>query len=423
MTDNFDLPFPELYPFIRQIVNPGTRVYLVGGCVRDILIGKQPDDLDFAVSGEVKKISRSIANQFGGAVYSLDDIRQTMRVLVGKDEFNWKLDIALLRGNSLHDDLGSRDFTINAMALEILGDGEVNLIDPLDGQVALAHKIIDICSPDSIINDPIRILRAERIALQFGFTLTDETVRQMQLAAASMINISGERQRDELFKLLETNNAAEGLNFFLEIGVFQPCLPLFLPENLALVTALSMLLDCQITEPIDQYISTALAEERSVKALLFMSSLINPQPEAVDSLVSYYALSNRERTFLTQLATGKDYLRVFDRAKSCLTPREIYQFYKKTHIAGVGSCLVALADPEAGAGEEVLHQLITAYFEEFDRYINVSPLLNGNDLLRKFHLAPGPLFKELLEALKEAQAMGDVTSKSQAERFIELQLK
>jgi tRNA nucleotidyltransferase/poly(A) polymerase len=245
----------------------------------------------------------------------------------------------------------------------------------------------------------------------------------MQLAAKHMKKISGERQRDELFKLLETRCVHAGFGFLLEIGVFQECFPLFAHESVALVSALSRLLDGFAINQMFDYLSATLAEERTVKALVYLYMLMDPQPEAIDTLVSFYALSNRERAFLTQLRAGNDYLRTVDSGISSLTPREIYRYYRKTNNAGVASCLVALANSENTAGTQVLHQLINAYFEENDRYINVSPLLNGNDLVRLFHLAPGPQFKELLESLKEAQAMGEVTSISQAEQFIAQQLK
>ena len=225
---NFNLPFPELYPVILETIHPPTKVYLVGGCVRDLLLGRSPQDIDLAFSADVKKVSRRIANVFEGAVYSLDDERQTMRVIVEIDGEKWKLDIALLRGGSLEGDLRTRDFTVNAMALEILSDKRYELIDLLNGQLDLKNKVIRSCNTTSLVDDPIRILRSVRLALALGFELDTEVKEQMVKAVDLVSQVSSERQRDELFKLLDLVHSINGFRLFRDLGIFEYLFPCFL---------------------------------------------------------------------------------------------------------------------------------------------------------------------------------------------------
>ena len=419
---NLNLPFPELYPIILETIQPTTRVFLVGGGVRDLILGCTPQDIDLALSSGVRQVSRKIANYFKGAVYSLDDERQTMRVLVEYKDHPWKLDIALLRGGSLESDLRTRDFSINAMAIEIMRSGNHQFIDLLDGKEHLRKKIITACSPTSILDDPIRILRAERMAIRFHFAISKSTQQQMVEAASEIVRVSGERQRDELFKLLSNASAEDGLNHLSHLGIFTTLFPMFQKEKIRQVGKFHRFLSVYTNANVKQYFREPLNEDRSILSLVCIYLLLKPKNEDIDAATRFYALSNRENEFLGRIKAGLSYLgKILPDVQ--LTSREIYHFYQITKDAGVSVCMIYLTSSDLPEKSHKAQQLIAAYFDEFERYMEVIPLLNGNDLIRMFHLEPGPKFRQLLEALKEAQAIGSVSTRTEAETFIARQLK
>ncbi len=193
---------PELYNAIRKVVPSSLKVYLVGGAVRDILLGRPVRDYDFCAEGLVRPIGKSVANELNGAYYVLDDEREMVRVVINVGESNaYDVDIALLSGDRIEDDLRERDFTINAIAIE-LGTTS-RLIDPLNGLFDLRTKTLRMCSPDSLRNDPLRALRAIRMSLEFEMTMDSELLGEMFFISGSLNQSSYERHRDELFKIIK----------------------------------------------------------------------------------------------------------------------------------------------------------------------------------------------------------------------------
>ena len=419
---NFSLPFPELYPIILDAIQPTTRVFLVGGVVRDLILGRDPQDIDLVLTAEVRKVSRMIANHFDGAVYALDDERETMRVLVEFQGRQWKLDIALLRGEDLENDLRTRDFTINAMALEINLSGKPNLIDLLGGRNHLQTQVIEACSTTSVIDDPIRIVRAERLAIRLGFKITESTEQQMQVAIIGFRSVSGERQRDEIFKLLMLPDSQHGLHHFVELKLFSQLFPVFDVSKVHQVGKFQEFI-AELRDPhAQEYLKSTLNEDRSIHSLICVSLLLKGGTNAIVECCEYYSLSNRERTFLERIRDGLAFVGDVGKSES-YSPREIYRFFQLTGDAGVSVCLIHLALWNETKNSQALPSLINAYFNESKRYMDVIPLLDGNDLICTFHLKPGPKFRELLESLKEAQVMGMVTNRTEAESFISQLLK
>lgn len=435
----FDLPFPEIYPVIRRAIQPTTKVYLVGGCVRDLLLDREPQDIDLVLTSEVRKVSRLLANHFHGAVYALDDERETMRVIVDYEGKSWKLDIALLRGEELAEDLYTRDFTVNAMAIDVSGEVSGKVIDYFDAQKDLHDRKLRICSESSIEDDPIRILRGVRLGLTLGFAVDQITHSKMRSAAQRLDEISAERKRDELFKLLSLHESSKGLKELYSLDVLPILLPNSFSANLINESALSdLIVKIESNEPnfftsskcqLQDYLNTALVEERSILSLLKIASIVMSSPnfsKAIDDLASSFALSNRETIFLEQAVNGQRDLMAIYSAGSSLDAIRIYHFFKLTANAGVASCLLALVEDSLSRESDkdalvrnMVDSLIDVYFHEHEKYLDIQPILDGNDLIKLFKLKPGPRFKELLELLKEAQVSGKVTTKVSAQHFIQ----
>jgi tRNA nucleotidyltransferase/poly(A) polymerase len=220
-------PFHPLIESIRPALPAGTPVHLVGGAVRDALLNRPCHDLDFAVPEGGRRIARAVADRLHAAYMSLDDERDTGRVVViHEDGSRTYLDFATYRGGDLLDDLRKRDFTLNAIAVDVQ-TGEV--LDPLGGAQDILARQIRACGPDALSDDPVRILRAIRQAAAFGFLIQPETRKLMRAAAPQLPRISPERLRDELFKMLAGARAEACVRAMQMLGV----LPALLPELVA----------------------------------------------------------------------------------------------------------------------------------------------------------------------------------------------
>jgi tRNA nucleotidyltransferase/poly(A) polymerase len=225
------MPIPFSYsPLIDKVRDalPGQEIYLVGGAVRDILLKRLSADLDFAVPAKGISLARRTANALDADFMVLDDERDTGRVIVtGTDGSRTYLDFATYRGSTLDEDLRARDFTMNAIAFNL---HDQTLIDPLNGASDLRNHLVRACSSTSLRDDPVRILRAVRQAAAFGCKIQAETREAMKQAAHLLPNISPERLRDELFKILEGPKPDVCLRALEMLGVF----PYLLPELSAL---------------------------------------------------------------------------------------------------------------------------------------------------------------------------------------------
>lgn len=220
----------SLHPLVDKIreILPDQEIYLVGGAVRDMLLNRISPDLDFAVPSNGISLARKVANALKADFMILDDERDTGRVLVTQaDGPRILLDFAAFRGADLESDLRGRDFTINALAFDL---HKQSLLDPLEGAADLRARQIRACSPASFMDDPVRILRAVRQAAAFGFRIEKQTRELMKQAAGQIGRVSPERQRDELFKILDGPRPDASLRALEMLGVF----PYLLPELPAL---------------------------------------------------------------------------------------------------------------------------------------------------------------------------------------------
>jgi putative nucleotidyltransferase with HDIG domain len=198
-------------------------VYLVGGAVRDALLGRVSHDLDFLVPEGAIKLAFQVANRLNLPAYVLDQERDTGRVVL-PDE-GTMLDFARFRGESLESDLYDRDMTINAIALPAAAQTTASLIDPYSGQQDLAAGLLRPVHDASFANDPVRAMRAVRLAVSLGFQLTAEAEQAIMAAAPLLSEVSPERVRDELVKLLETAAPHEAVQLMEQFGLLAAVLP------------------------------------------------------------------------------------------------------------------------------------------------------------------------------------------------------
>ena len=213
-----ELLTPELLKHLPSQAE-GKQVWLVGGAVRDHFLQRQSLDLDFVVAGDALSLARRVADGLGGKYYTLDLERGAGRVLVslpgGEERI---LDFTRMQGSDLQEDLGLRDFTINALALDPHHLDE--LIDPEGGLKDLKDALLRACRSDSIERDPVRALRAVRIASEIEARIDADTIEQIKGARALIIDVSAERLRDEIFRMLENQQPARPLRLLEHLSIF-----------------------------------------------------------------------------------------------------------------------------------------------------------------------------------------------------------
>src|SRR5574341_490744 len=218
------LNFPKHLDLVRSVLPEETPIYLVGGAVRDVLLGRVTHDLDFILPGDALAIGRRVADALKVAYSPLDEARQTARVvIVAADGSRDVLDFAVLRAPDLESDLRLRDFTVNAIAIDLRQPQA--LLDPLGGAADLVARQLRACSPTAFIDDPVRILRGIRLAAEFGMRIQRPTLKEMRQAVGELNRVSSERKRDELFRILEGPQPASAITALEMIGALDPVLP------------------------------------------------------------------------------------------------------------------------------------------------------------------------------------------------------
>ncbi len=232
-----DLVIPEkVKNIIKKFAENKAEIYVVGGAVRDLILGREVNDWDFTSNlnpEEMKKLfpkNSFYNNSFGtlsivdktGEIYEVTTFRTERGYTDGRhpDEIKW--------GKTLTEDLERRDFTINAMAIKMSDlSSQISVIDIFDGQKDLQDKLIrTVGNPDErFAEDALRLMRAVRIAGQIGFKIEEKTLGSIQKNSKLINNIAGERIRDELFKILLSSTPSTGVELLRESGLLAEIMP------------------------------------------------------------------------------------------------------------------------------------------------------------------------------------------------------
>jgi poly(A) polymerase len=215
---------PEIDKAIAALPVDNKPIYLVGGAIRDHLVKREIHDLDFVLVDKAKPVARRIANLIYGDFYMLDEERQTVRVLwKTKKNKIFSLDFATQQGEDIEADLRKRDFTINAMAIDLSSPRVI--IDPLGGENDLNNKVLKSCSETSLIDDSIRTLRGARLAIQYGLTIEKLTKDHITKAGSDLPGNSPERIRDELLKIFEGPKSTAIIHLLIFLELFDKLFP------------------------------------------------------------------------------------------------------------------------------------------------------------------------------------------------------
>ena len=284
--------------------------YLVGGAVRDLLRGADPVDLDIAVEGDARSLARAVAERMGSDAREYERFG-TATVETPATTYNFASTrqetydepgaLPRVTPASLAEDLGRRDFSINAMAVGLTGDDLGHLYDPTGGAADMEAGLVRVLHERSFLDDPTRLLRAVRYAVRLGFALDPETERLAReaVAADALSTVSGARIRDELMDLLRELDAPSGIERMRELEIHSALHPELDPDpELVASAALG---------------ATAIGADRGIAAL---AALIEDAPEKLDLWLGDLHLLADERDAAARAA------RVAPRIATALRERE-----------------------------------------------------------------------------------------------------
>ncbi len=192
----------------------GERAWVVGGAVRDRLLGRPVLDLDVAVAGDPRTLARHLAVVAGGPVFQLSGEFGAWRVHA--PDRAWQVDVTVLQGESIEEDLAQRDFTVNAIAEPVDGG---RLVDPHDGARDLEQRCLRMVSEEAFDRDPLRVLRLARFAAGLGFEPEPATVAAAAKRAARIGDVAQERVFGELKQVVTSDGALEGLALMAQLGL------------------------------------------------------------------------------------------------------------------------------------------------------------------------------------------------------------
>ena len=205
--------------------------YLVGGYVRDCLLRRATNDVDLVVNADAVELAREIGNSFGGRFVLLDEVNQVARVVFSftsaESRERWYLDLSSLRGD-IQEDLARRDFTINAMAVnlqQVFSEANVPIIDPYGGRLDLERRAVRVVREEAFLEDPARLLRAIRFAAELGFAIDEKTKALIAYHHPIIANVASERVREEFCYILAAPKAAHWLRYLDESGLLGVIMP------------------------------------------------------------------------------------------------------------------------------------------------------------------------------------------------------
>ena len=374
-------------------------IYLVGGVVRDILLGRANSDLDLVVEGDATELAESLAcevdgrlvvhRRFGTAKIRVENLTVDL-AMARAETYARSGALPTVRPGSIQDDLARRDFTVNAMALRLDPGNFGKLVDPFNGQKDLESRLIRILHDRSFIDDATRMLRAIRYEQRFGFRLEASTENLLRQNVSMLGTISGDRIRHELELILKEECPEKALERAGELALLKEVHP-----------ALS---------------GNGWLKERFGKA----REAASPPSSALYFALLTYSLGVKEcEDFIARLRMPRavsrvilDTARLRERMPSLdspdLLPSAVHELLREYSPTSVTACAIA---SDSALVQERLHLYL-------DRWCHVRTSLDGN-ALQKLGVPSGPRLGDLLKALHEAKLDGKIKSKEDETELVQ----
>jgi putative nucleotidyltransferase with HDIG domain len=448
----------------RQGLGEAEGVWVVGGAVRDAALGRDVADLDLAVAGDPRAAARAIAAELGEPAFELSAEFGTWRVL--SRSRGWQIDATAMRGAGIEADLAERDFTIGAVAVPI-GVGEA--LDPFGGLDDLERGVLRAVGERSFSADPLRLLRAARLAAGLRLEINEETVRLARGSRELAAEPAGERQLTELRQLLGGPDPLRGLALLDELGLTPVVLPeleglrgveqgpnhhldvhghtlAVLGHTLEVENDLERFAGDRAAE-VAELLAEPLADELSRGTALRFGALFHDigkpatrseqngfvgfrghDREGAEIIGGICARLRASRHLTRHLqALALHHLRLgFMIPEAPLPARRVHDYLRATEPVGVDVTLLTIADrlSARGAGPLARPEMVAAHLDLAREMIAAAldwrrdgppvPLLRGDELATELDIEPGPELGELIGELEAAQYAGEVSDRAGA---------
>ena len=473
----------ELYRFFAS---RGVDAYLVGGAVRDSLLGRPTPDVDVVADADTVALGRQLAQSLEGRFVLLDRARGIARVLLpGSDDDSGVVDLKPMHAG-ITEDLQGRDFTCDALAVPLAdaaaGRIDAGVIDPCNGLSDIRSGVIRAVSPSVFNEDPVRLMRAPRLAAQLGFAIAQDTARQIRNEARLVQDVAPERVRDELLKLLAEPGASDSVRLLDDLGLLCEVIPELAdcrgvvqpkehywdvldhlketPGYIEKVAGARTVRDEPAAVPrfdgMDEHFAQRLSDGHSRLTFLKLAGLLHdvskPETRTVESSGRIRFLGHHARgaevaeDILKRLRIGgrgvetvrlmvHHHLRPGQMANQGELPtgKAIFRYFRDVGDAAIDTLYLNMADHLAARGplmgeqewaercrtiQHILHEGLE------QRAPNALPkLLDGHDIMDCFSLSPGPKVGRLMDLVEEARANGEVNSRDEALRLVRADLQ
>jgi len=391
-------------------------VYLVGGAVRDAILGRTREylDLDFIVPGDAIQVASAIAQRYQAGFVLLDAERKISRVVFPQAT----VDFAQQEGDSLFTDLHRRDFTINAIAYN---PHTKEIIDPLQGYRDLESGLLRMISPANLQDDPLRLMRAYRQAAQLDFTIEPNTQNAIRTLSPYINNVAKERIRVEIGYLLGNAQGTPWLTSAGRDGILANFFTNATEESwrkLAAVDKAAILIE-QNWQPLGTKLQEYIREtvKTTWLGIVKLACLVHPNAELAAIELQQLTYSRVEIRAIVTI------LNLFGRLKtSHISIREQYFFFQAAGEVFAAIVVMALANDIFITELNQLYidtyaLLINRFLNPDDLVAHPSPLVSGRDVIEVLEISASPLIGELLTEIAIAQAEGKVVTVEEAIDF------
>ncbi|MGE0084963.1 MAG: CCA tRNA nucleotidyltransferase [Desulfococcaceae bacterium] len=429
--------------------------YLVGGAVRDLLLGRKPGDYDIAVTEDAEKFARQLAASMRASFVPLGKPGQIIYRVAAKDGC---FDICPLNGLSVEADLKRRDFTVNALGYS-LENGSI--IDCTGGMRDLGQKRIRMVSEKAFTDDPLRLLRTFRMAAALDFEIGSETLAAVCKHADRIRTSAGERIHAEIMKLFAAPCSHTCLDLMAKNGLLSAVIPEMqslkgctqnrfhsfdvLDHTLKTYAFLEKLICGEILPDISRQIPVDSSTIPRIKLSALLHDIGKPATrstdaggsvhfyghdkqgaEIADGILSRLKCSGQEKDFVCFMIRSHLRPLLLFRAEQSgsLSQKAVIRFFMKCGEYTPLLLLHALADdrakseiPETGEFESFARNILSQWLGDFQLRKKEPPLITGHDLIREFGLTPSPEFKKILNIVETARLGGNIRTREESLKF------
>ena len=407
------------------------KLFIVGGTLRDHILRKTISDIDLT-GKNISELATQFAKSLNFNSVPLDKTpgRATTRVILPNGEH---FDCTDLQGSNIEEDLSQRDFTINAMGQELsnfLGEAR-EIIDPLEGQKDIEEKTIRTVSNTSLKSDPLRMLRAFRFASTLKFTIDEKTLKEISQYKEEIAMTASERVWQELFKFFNATNTGELISLMKETGLLFCLSPSPFLDWEKVLTHYNRL-EHIVLNP-DLYFprqNLNLPEKALLKFSLLLKKIdTNPSGKASNKdfglpktyeFLRNLKVSNNDIAFICKSIQNFHF---FSKSLSSnLNDTSLYDICITCGdklLSGIllQACTLPFPDKLKNTEDEKLvshTKILEFYLLRYLPALGEKALLNGNDLIKIFSIAPSPVLGEALQNIQRAQILGSIKTSAEA---------